>query len=449
MVWANFLHIYQPPTQTPKILDRVVNESYRKIFAGLLDNPQARMTLNISAVLTEMLAKHGYADVIQNIVTLLERGQIELTATAKFHPFLPKLPEDQIIRQINLNEETNRSYLGSSYAPTGFFPPEMGYAPQVAPIVKKLGFKWIILDEIACPEPVNYTTIYHDGQGLDFFFRERQPSFKILSAQLGTGPMLLKELSARLGGDEYLLTAMDGETFGHHRPGLEKLLLDIYQSRELPTVTISELPAKVTSRTQISPRASTWATHHKDIDARQPFLRWDDPGNEIHELQWQLTNLAISAVKEHGAVSSQDLLDQSLHSDQYWWASARPWWSLEMIEKGAHEQIEAISSCQNLPENITNQAHDLYIRIITTGFDWQRSGHVEDLSRQEDEEMHAILGQKPKIEPEDLEKLIKLLTEQMQTAAADQEFTRAEEIRKRIQELTEQKTQIHEHKVNE
>jgi microcystin degradation protein MlrC len=63
MYWANFLHIYQPPTQTKEILDRVTNESYRKIVAGLLDNPTAKVTLNINGVLTEMLAENGYQDV--------------------------------------------------------------------------------------------------------------------------------------------------------------------------------------------------------------------------------------------------------------------------------------------------------------------------------------------------------------------------------------------------
>ena len=32
MKWANFLHFYQPYNQQPDILERVVNESYRKVI---------------------------------------------------------------------------------------------------------------------------------------------------------------------------------------------------------------------------------------------------------------------------------------------------------------------------------------------------------------------------------------------------------------------------------
>ena len=47
----------------------------------------------------------------------------------------------------------------------------------------------------------------------------------ILSSQIGTVSVLLRELGERLSKEEYLFTAMDGETFGHHRPGFGKLLL--------------------------------------------------------------------------------------------------------------------------------------------------------------------------------------------------------------------------------
>jgi len=67
MYWANFLHIYQPPIQSPEILLKVTKESYRKILDGLLQNSQGKLTLNINGCLTEMLAKNGCSDVIEQI----------------------------------------------------------------------------------------------------------------------------------------------------------------------------------------------------------------------------------------------------------------------------------------------------------------------------------------------------------------------------------------------
>ena len=92
MYWANFLHIYQPPTQKPYWIDRITNESYRKIFRLLLEKPNAKITVNINGVLLELFEKHGHRDVIDMIEKLLSRGQLELTGSAKYHPLLPFLP---------------------------------------------------------------------------------------------------------------------------------------------------------------------------------------------------------------------------------------------------------------------------------------------------------------------------------------------------------------------
>jgi len=435
MYWANFLHIYQPPTQTPEMLLKVTNESYRKIFTGLLANPTAKLTLNINGVLTEMFANNGCEDVISQIRTLLERGQLELTASAKFHPLLPKLPETQIIRQIELNNETNRKYFGRLYQPKGFFPPEMGYDERVGKIVQKLGYKWIIIDELASPIPLDPTKTYVDSSGMHYFFRERGASFKILSAQLGTAQSLIRELADRLDKNEYMLTAMDGETFGHHRLGLEQLLLEIYQSPQIPTVFISELLELFPNTITVLPRASTWALMPRDILKNTPFSRWDDPSNQIHQKQWELTNLVLELVEREGP-EEQKLVDFALHSDQYWWASAKPWWSLEMIERGAYELLTAIKSFKLATDNDRGLAWSLYIDIITMGFDWQRSGKVASLSKEEDEEINTRMTEdRPFLSQEDFKQMIDTMEKQMLTAAQDREYSRAELFRKRIEQL--------------
>ena len=111
MYWANFLHIYQPPQQKPYWIKRVSLESYEKLVNGFLNNKRAKVTLNINGCLTELLMKYGQKRIIKKITTLASRGQIEFTASAKYHPFLPLLPKDEIIRQIKLNNQTNKKYL--------------------------------------------------------------------------------------------------------------------------------------------------------------------------------------------------------------------------------------------------------------------------------------------------------------------------------------------------
>ncbi len=46
--WAPLFHFYQPPTQTPGILMKVSNESYRPILAVFDEFPHAKATFNIN-----------------------------------------------------------------------------------------------------------------------------------------------------------------------------------------------------------------------------------------------------------------------------------------------------------------------------------------------------------------------------------------------------------------
>lgn len=451
MYWANFLHIYQPPNQKKEILKKIVKESYQKIIQGLKENPKARLTLNINAGLTELLIKYGFKDLIFEIKSLAEKGQVELTGSAKYHAFLPLLPENEIKRQIKLNQISNGKYFGKSYSPKGFFPPEMAFSDKVAQVVKSFGFDWILADEASLPSEPDYSKIYKIKGMSDFkiFFRERETSFKILSAQIASGPMLIADLSKRLKKPNYLLTAMDGETFGHHRPGLEKLLFDIYKSEELPTITISELENYFKERVVCQPIAATWTLMHKDLARNIPFSRWSDPKNKIHQLQWKLTNLAIKVVnssdkKRKGVKKARSMLDRALHSDQYWWASAKPWWSLEILEKGAKELKDVVFATPGVSSTIKKQAQDLYQKIVFLALNWQREGIVEDLVKEHyDEEVAMRLDTSaPYIPPEEFDKIIEHLRKQMIECARMEEFERAAQFRNRIRELEAKREEV-------
>lgn len=446
MLWANFLHIYQPPTQKPFYIKKITAESYRRLIQGLLENPDARLTMNINGVLDELLDMHGEHDVLDGLRELLKRGQIELTASAKYHPLLPMLPDDEIIRQVELNNETHEKYFGDLYRPRGFFPPEMAFSKHVAEVVAKLGYEWIIVDELSLNRERDHgdrSTIYQVA-GIDnfsIFFRERGMSYKILSGQIGTGTLLLESLGDRLKKDEYLLTAMDGETFGHHRPGLEHLLFEIYASKMVETVLISDLPGRFTKRTAIEPLPSTWALMEKDLEKSEPFSRWKDSRNQIHMLQWELTDLAIKVVRrtpknDPGFSKARIALDRAIHSDQYWWASAKPWWSLEMIERGAKELRDTIHITPGTTTAEKQHAQELYQEILFTGFDWQREGIVDQLARQEDEEVRQRTDEAiPQLPKSEIEKIVANLSKEMNLMAERQEFERAAQLRDRIKEL--------------
>ena len=232
--WAQLLHFYQPPTQTPSVLDKICQESYKPLLKVLLRYPQARVTVNINGVLTEMLHDCGHNDIINGLRRLAKRGQIEFTCSGKYHPILPLIPQREVERQIQLNLRTNRRFLGKVYEPQGFFPPEMCYSEEiVAPIVNS-GHQWIILSGIACPNswPVDVIHyIEHNNKRLKVFFRDDIVSNRI-SFQTLEPPEFLDNLIWIKGDKEkvYVITAMDAETFGHHIQHWEELFLaEVYE----------------------------------------------------------------------------------------------------------------------------------------------------------------------------------------------------------------------------
>ena len=449
MFWINFLHIYQPPTQKPYWVKRVAEESYEKLIKGFLSDKDAKVTLNINACLTELLIKNGRTDIIDGLKKLAQRGQIEFTASAKYHPFLPLIPKSEIIRQIQLNTQTNKKYFGQLYQPKGFFSPEMAYCSKIAKIAKDMGYLWVLADELAFGGQINkmeHNQLYQvkNLKDLYVFFRERDASFRILSAQVFSPKILYDILDNRMKHNEYLLTAMDGETFGHHRPGLEDMLFDLYADKKLTSLKLSELFEHFDKTKKVEPLDSTWALMKKDLKNKTPFSRWHNPQNPIHQKQWQLTNLAIKEVhkinpKKKFYSRVKNFLDRSLHSDQYWWASAQPWWSIEMIESGAKELMDTILAIPSASKNVKNQAQKLYQEILYISFAWQRSGKVDQMAKESDEDVtQRIVNKQTQLPKKEIKRMMKNLEKQMLTAAYDLEYERAAQIRNRIRELKEQ-----------
>ena len=427
---ALFLHLYQPPTQFPDVLDQVVRESYQPICALLEDNPQAKVTLNLSASLIEQLSvKHG--EVLASFRRLVERRQVELVGSAAYHPLLVRLPKEIIIRQITLNEITLNKYFGvvgpilkneelrirneeltlpaqstksenpkvSNLRLHGFFPPEMAVSSLVLSSVKGAGYDYILADESVVGGNDNrflregHIFIDQDSR-LTIVCRHRELSLAVAFSKVRTVSELLSS-AKKNPKSPYLVLSMDGETFGHHRPEQMSLLRSLL-SGGMAMISVSELLQRYPPAGAISVNESSWA---------ESFERWDNRRNPIHVAQWELTNLAIEAVQSakfkvqnenselktlvlnsdlltlnftsHGLetlseeerryFNAQNLLDRALHSDQFWWASHNPCWHYKMVQRGAALLLEAVEA---LPDDDYKshkaQARELYKKITET-----------------------------------------------------------------------------------
>ena len=377
--WAQLLHFYQPPTQLHQVLTKVGNESYRPLLRVLREHPQARITVNINGVLSELLDAHGQRDVLEGLRELAERGQIEFTGSGKYHPLLPLVPAEERLRSITQNHSTNQHLIGQAYAPRGFFPPELAYSAEVAGEIVSTRHEWVLLSGVACPAPWPVDGLYEaecGGDRLALVFRDDVLSNKI-SFQNVEPRGFLDHLRAGDAGNRYVVTAMDAETFGHHIPRWEERFLAATYAELAPDrqarrvgkagsdsgiemVTVSELVDRFPRKGVVEPRASSWSTTGEDLAAGNPFPLWHSPGNESHQLQWEHTNLCIELVEcalhladtpeaRRYAGIARSLLDIGLYSCQYWWASGRPMWDGNLIYKGIQVQEEAIlNACKSV-----------------------------------------------------------------------------------------------------
>ncbi|MFX1238496.1 MAG: hypothetical protein ACFFAS_11105 [Promethearchaeota archaeon] len=371
--FAFLFHIYQPPVQIPSVINQIVDESYKPIFEALWDNPEAKITLNINGTLTEQLHDFGYDDLIGLIITLASKGQVEFTGSAKFHPLLPLIPEPEIKRQIQLNNETNEHFFGKLYSPRGFFPPEMAISEEVIKTVKKAGFDWMIASGIAniLPEfPIKSISQAHNG--LKLVFRDDYISIDCAFDKINTVEAFINRLKyTSTLEDTYVITAMDGETFGHHvKHAITNFLIPLFNNLphrdDVKLCTVSEIVDKFPKGAKQDPRASSWSTMPYDIAHDVPFPLWFDPGNEIHIEQhrffmYALTLIHLSAKYRESMDNerkelfdnARNLLDRGIHSCQQWWASKRPWYSTDMILRGLNEVLMAsVNAKRSIPDNI-------------------------------------------------------------------------------------------------
>jgi predicted glycosyl hydrolase (DUF1957 family) len=382
------LHIYQPPIQIPQVIKQVSKETYRPLIQSLKNYPEAKVTLNINATLTEQLDDYGFNDVITDLSLLAYNNQIEFTGSSKYHALLPLTPPSEIKRQIKLNEETNKYYFGKAYNPKGFFPPEMAVSSELFPIVKESGYDWLAMSAIGNPHTIFPTTTFHQTkEGLGIVFRDDKISNNISFGKTGVQDFLqmlkYRQTYDKATEDYYVIIAQDGETHGHHvkhsfETFINPLFTALAKTNEIKLVTISDLFEKFPKKDVIEPKSSSWSTDIGDLNYSAPLPLWFHPDNQIHMLQHKIIMKTISLVttaqqwqyeasneQKHYYHVARTLLDRGQHSCQLWWASKRPWYSPDMIIRGLNEIfLSAVNARRSLPTSA--RSTDIYQTFTST-----------------------------------------------------------------------------------
>ena len=393
------LHIYQPPTQKPAMLKKIIKESYKPLFDSLIENKYAKMTFNINGSLLELFELFQENKLLDIIKALVNNEQIDLVGSSCYHAILPLIPEEEIIRQIELNEKLHKKVIGENAIKSGgFWLPEMAYDYRVIEPLKKKNYSWSVVSSVATPTkelPDNYIPTINDDFKL--YFRNDLLS-NLISFKNPSVEEFYSELvkyKDPINNDYYIILAMDGETFGHHVNGLiESFLIPLLEqfknNPHLELVKINELPTIFNEKKSIIAEPSSWSTTEADIKQGVPFPLWSDPNNRIHNLQLTVMNHALYLVSQaqtylrkmeesNGEITTKfnnarTWLDQGLHSCQLWWASKRPWYSAEMILKGLNQLILASSEALKVILNLCNDENEKNraSRIFDEIFDAQK-----------------------------------------------------------------------------
>jgi len=376
MLWINFLHIYQPANSDAHIIKEATEESYARIIRALEASPGVKFSLNISGCLFLRWEELGYLDLIKRIGALIKKGQIDLTGTAAYHPIIPLVPKEEALRQIEENESILKKYLGDHFKPRGFFFPELAYSPAAAKLVKGLGYKWLLLDEIAVAGRQagnDIGRIYLDtNSGLPVAIRSRRLSNSYVPETI-TKMLGKKDKNA---GENLAVTATDGELYGLRHKDPRAIFENLLKHKDLRTMTISEFINKGKAEAKkIKPPVHSWACSEEELKKNEPFNLWQEKTNTVQKKLWQLADLAYNTIEANQNDQNYNWarwhLVRGLASCTFWWASAKDFrlfgsisWSPDEIERGTNELVRAVRALDNEETRSTKvKAEKLWIAV--------------------------------------------------------------------------------------
>jgi thiamine kinase-like enzyme len=392
MKWINFLHCYQPANSDSYKINQAVDLNYNRVVKALIDNPSAKFTINISGCLVLRLIELNHYELIDKINFLIDRGQIELTGSSAYHWLLPMFDKSKVEEQIKENEEILKKYFPTAKL-RGFFLPEMAYSSEVAKVIKKMGYSWMILDEISISsnKKINLTDIYLDkNSDLKIIFRSRLYSNHY-------PPEKVLEL-AKLNKKTTVITATDGELYGLKHNDLNHKLEESLKNKKIETQLISDYIASFKKNKIIDIRSSNWESREEDLNRDCPYALWFDKKNNIQNDLWKITKMALylhdKYKKDSNYYWSHWYLLRGLASCTFWWASGYKFennfnfiaWGPDEVERGLGDIIRSIRSLENSTSyrekiRAENIFHSVKKKIWFKHWSYYYNNRLEDTSK--------------------------------------------------------------------
>jgi len=321
------LHLYQPPNQDRGILKKIIRESYLPLIEAILFHNKAFFAVDIARSAIEKLEEINIGkESLEKFDEALELGKISLVNTAGYHPILPLIPEEEIIRQVKLNEEKLLQMFHKK--PKGVFPPEMALDAKTIKVLGEMGYRWSITDDV--PFDVVYGSVPFNWipkqDGIAVFLRSNFWSNRIAFNSIN-GQDFIKTLENDLTSwfgnqDGYVTIWMDWETFGHHKKGfienfINPFLVGIAESKKVHLVSPEYLLEKYPQK-EIEIPSGSWSTSASDFRNGNYWPLWKNPNNQFHQLWWELAETILETKKRIKDEEVLTVFDKALYSCQTW-----------------------------------------------------------------------------------------------------------------------------------
>lgn len=237
---ALVLNLHQPAGNLEHLLDHNEWEA-REILWALDRMPRslwsyedvARVHLALSGTLLETLSNPDFQSRAYGIVKCgdllwyLQNIRIfEILGTGYYHPVLPLVPEADRAEHLQRWLGIGRNLLAREQF-AGFWPPEMGFCAEMIPLLKRLGYRYVLVDSkyVEPLEPMEWYEIRyrphiaeHDGHEIIVVVRDRELSDAQESGMnFGWFEHELHERTKRCDFPPLVTTCTDGDNGGWFR----------------------------------------------------------------------------------------------------------------------------------------------------------------------------------------------------------------------------------------
>jgi hypothetical protein len=167
IAFALAFHNHQPVGNFGWVFEDVYNAAYRPMADLLLRHPTIHCGLHYTGPLLQWLTIH-HPDFLDDVRSLVERGQVEILGGGFYEPILASLPDaDRVGQLTRMSDELERLF---GRRPRGAWLAERVWEPSLPTALADGGYEWTIVDDVhlraaAIPDEEHWGAYTTDDQG--------------------------------------------------------------------------------------------------------------------------------------------------------------------------------------------------------------------------------------------------------------------------------------------